>query len=680
MVIAVTVVTVGAALAVPVLLDNWRAAADQVKPITHVPANDHALGLVYTGLVPAKKGDPCVGAYQVADRNTCTHGPDAPPPGIDFSRAAVPVAPAQAEPVVPKRDTAAGPSESDLATDDGALSVQDSTPSVVPDATPADAAALVNGIVCDGDGLTGKRVQVMYVHGSGTPSRYGQFLESFRTWAAGVDAIYDASAQETGGSRHVRFVTTSDCKVDVPEVEIGDTAIATFDATITALRGMGFNRTDRKYLMFADSDVYCGIGTLAGDDKAGSTNRNNVGPSYARADKGCWTAAVAGHELGHNLGAVANSAPNSSKAGHCVDEFDLMCYKDTPTTVLRTACTDRAHDNRLDCNHDDYYNTNPSAGSYLASHWNVANNDFLIRGDGGGGPGPTPTPSPTRTNSPSPTGSPTGSPTPTTSPTRTNSPSPTGSPTGSPTPTPTLSPTGTPTPSPTGGTGLKPLRVSDTTANSTRLSWDAAAAGTRYAVLLGGRSLGTVRSTSVRVVGMRPDTDYRFQIATVAANGTRTPYTETVTVHTAQSAPVTSGKWMFLGNAWTGRVADLFGSRSADGTPLVLYRRNGGANQQWRLEPAGTGYLLRSKATDRCAVPLGGSTGSTAAGVPLVQAACDAVTAGVWHVATTPYGVTLSTTDGLVIGVSAQRFGGSRLLVLQRPTGARYQSWTAQAG
>ena len=79
MVIAVTVVTVGAALAVPVLLDNWRAAADQVKPITHVPANDHALGLVYTGLVPAKKGDPCVGAYQVADRNTCTHGPDAPP-------------------------------------------------------------------------------------------------------------------------------------------------------------------------------------------------------------------------------------------------------------------------------------------------------------------------------------------------------------------------------------------------------------------------------------------------------------------------------------------------------------------------------------------------------------------------------------------------------------------------
>ena len=46
MVIAVTVVTVGAALAVPVLLDNWRATAGQVRPITQVPADNRALGLV----------------------------------------------------------------------------------------------------------------------------------------------------------------------------------------------------------------------------------------------------------------------------------------------------------------------------------------------------------------------------------------------------------------------------------------------------------------------------------------------------------------------------------------------------------------------------------------------------------------------------------------------------------
>jgi alpha-galactosidase len=70
-----------------------------------------------------------------------------------------------------------------------------------------------------------------------------------------------------------------------------------------------------------------------------------------------------------------------------------MCYKDDASTVIRTACPDRAHDQRLDCNHDDYYHTNPSAGSYLANFYNVADNLFLIRG-GGTTPSPTPTPTP----------------------------------------------------------------------------------------------------------------------------------------------------------------------------------------------------------------------------------------------------------------------------------------------
>src|SRR5207248_4842237 len=118
------------------------------------------------------------------------------------------------------------------------------------------------------------------------------------------------------------------------------------------------------------------------------------------------------HELGHNLGAVNDSAPNSSKAGHCLDEYDVMCYNDSGGLKTHVVCTDRAHDQRLDCNHDDYYNTNPSPGSYLTNHWNVADNQFLIHGDTTSPPPPAPSASAGTKPTPSGTGKPSQNPTP----------------------------------------------------------------------------------------------------------------------------------------------------------------------------------------------------------------------------------------------------------------------------
>jgi hypothetical protein len=57
--------------------------------------------------------------------------------------------------------------------------------------------------------------------------------------------------------------------------------------------------------------------------------------------------------------AVNNNAPNGSGFAHCTDEWDVMCYKDDPSVTIRTVCTNRSHDQRLDCNHDDYYHTAP---------------------------------------------------------------------------------------------------------------------------------------------------------------------------------------------------------------------------------------------------------------------------------------------------------------------------------
>jgi hypothetical protein len=105
---------------------------------------------------------------------------------------------------------------------------------------------------------------------------------------------------------------------------------------------------------------------------------------------------VAAQELMHNLGGVQLTAPHTSGGYHCIDEYDVMCYSDTPrhptmTYPCDTVGLDRT---RFDCGDDDYYNTNPGANTYLATHWNPANNQFLIVG---GEAEPPPPPAPDRT-------------------------------------------------------------------------------------------------------------------------------------------------------------------------------------------------------------------------------------------------------------------------------------------
>jgi hypothetical protein len=255
------------------------------------------------------------------------------------------------------------------------------------------ARAAVGAVPCEGDGVAGRRVEVLYVHGS--TDRYSQYLTQFVNWSTGMDIIYNASAVETGGERHLRFVTSGNgtCTPVVRNVAVSDSSLTSFGGSIDAVRAAGYNRSDRKYVMFTDANVYCGIGEFAGDDRKTDANRSNSGPSYGRVDSGCWDASTAAHELGHNLGAVNYSAPNTSNGGHCIDEYDVMCYSDSPDHPdMVIACADRAHDARLDCNHDDYYSTSPAGGSYLATHYNVADNLYLIKGPGTTPPPPPPTP------------------------------------------------------------------------------------------------------------------------------------------------------------------------------------------------------------------------------------------------------------------------------------------------
>jgi hypothetical protein len=329
-----------------------------------MPLSRPERGLVYAGLIAAQSG-PCLGAFEIAGTGLCTHGPDEAPPGVNVF---------ESVPPVPEAALAVG----------------------------------AQAVVCDGDGASGYRTQVMYARAADRTDRYAQYAASIRTWVRDVDTIFEQSAVETGGWRKVRWVHDGACVPVVLNVVLSNAGDDTFNNTINELRNAGYNRTDRKYLIFMDASGtgICGIGNIRYDDSPGTSNSNNGGPSFARVDSGCWGGGTAAHELMHNIGGVQLSAPNTSGGGHCVDEYDLMCYSDSPnypTMVIR--CSATSHNARFDCNHDDYYHTNPTPSTYLANKWNAANSRYLLI------TAPS-TPTPTVTGTP-PTNTPTFTPSPT---------------------------------------------------------------------------------------------------------------------------------------------------------------------------------------------------------------------------------------------------------------------------
>ncbi|HEU5433406.1 MAG TPA: hypothetical protein VFU81_17205, partial [Thermomicrobiales bacterium] len=337
-------------LAAGLILVAFGAAPPLLAPIAGAHASAASLaaaadpaGAARSAALPdASRFDVCAAMQLKAlpKSKICTHGTDPAPPGFDVGRSVPPLA--------------------------------------------KSVAALAPQVLCIDDGVSGPRVQVIYAHAADVPSRYAAYLPSFRQWASDADQYYQASAAETGGTRRIRYVTDANCAVVVANVTLSATGDDNFDNTITEMRTQGYNRTDRKYMIFVDTTRagICGIGGIWGDDRLTPDNKNNSGPSYGRIDAGCWGGYTAAHELMHNLGGVQMSAPHTSQGWHCIDEYDIMCYSDSPYFPdMRYLCPDKGHEFRLDCGHDDYFSTNPPVGSYLATHWNAADNKFLADSD-----------------------------------------------------------------------------------------------------------------------------------------------------------------------------------------------------------------------------------------------------------------------------------------------------------
>jgi hypothetical protein len=289
----------------------------------------------------------------------CVHGGDPPPPGADVEE---------------RRSVA------ELAADT--------------EATTA-AAGGATATSCVGDGASGKRVQAIYARAGDVTDRSAQVVPLIRSWAAATEQSFVDSAAATGGVRRIRWVHDAACVLHVDVVTMPASGDDTFSATIGALQNAGYTSPNRKYLVWVDANVYCGIAQLYPDTRAANNYNDGAFAMYARVDNGCWGYSyppVEAHELMHNLGAVQSNSPNHSPYGHCLDDRDIMCYADGPGVVVTTVCSGIENERLFDCNKDDYFHTNPPAGSYLASAWNTANSGFLHTGpaapdppdDGGG--------------------------------------------------------------------------------------------------------------------------------------------------------------------------------------------------------------------------------------------------------------------------------------------------------
>ncbi len=300
-------------------------------------------GLVYHGMVLGASDSACEAGYELlvlGSQKICTHGPDPAPKDVDVRETREP---------------------------EGKLFLEQTEGQV-----------MAASVSCTGDGQSGNRIQLVYAYAAGQPNRYSTYAASLQQWAQNMNRGIADSAAKTGGASQVRFAHDANCIPVIDQVQLTSSGDDSFNNTIYEMYAAGYNRTDRKYLIWVDANVYCGISTFVSDDRPTGDNANNVQTSWSRVDNGCWglSNSVELHELSHMLGAVQTSAPHTDGGGHCTDEYDRLCYNSTGNATLTYPCN-ASGEALLDCNDDDYFSTSAASGSYLDSHWNMAKSSYL---------------------------------------------------------------------------------------------------------------------------------------------------------------------------------------------------------------------------------------------------------------------------------------------------------------
>jgi hypothetical protein len=235
-----------------------------------------------------------------------------------------------------------------------------------------------------------------------------------------IKSAVDRVASAPGATKTLRFDLGTDCPNPLNYVDIESVALAhpagyyqnlsagtRFSTVRTEVAAaVGPQEGARNYAIFGDDigqvewygyswSVILGLGESVQDDAFDLGNGSNYsifdpksslyaevfglgGPGFFAGHESFPGKNIL-HEITHTLGAVQNSAPHSTGASHCFDQWDVMCYPDGgPRSTMTYPCASLGEGNAAyDCNEDDYLNPAPAPGSYLATHWNAQQSVFL---------------------------------------------------------------------------------------------------------------------------------------------------------------------------------------------------------------------------------------------------------------------------------------------------------------
>lgn len=252
------------------------------------------------------------------------------------------------------------------------------------------------------------KFKIYYVHASNETNR---FVEVANLIQHGLATIHAYLLDVTAGQRTISLDLGTSCGssyADITSITVPGSAASyrRFDGTVDQSKVMNalqllaaqISGPPRHHMFildqFEEQTYLSGLAQTAVDDRPTADNANNnpglVG--YVATPEGSVTQLVNEnfprillHEMTHTMGAVQGSAPNSTSAGHCTDGLDVMCYVDgSPEGANYSDSVCPANGfvgigQPFDCNNDDYFHPAPPSGSYLATHWNVFNSDYLVR-------------------------------------------------------------------------------------------------------------------------------------------------------------------------------------------------------------------------------------------------------------------------------------------------------------